>query len=109
MQFIPSTWRAYGMDGNDDGIADPHNIYDAALAAAAYLCVSGGPMATEDDWRRGLLDYNPSRAYVHDVLKAAYHYCFLATHTTATRTPGQVHPGTLRGNTAWPNDRHSRD
>ena len=42
MQFIPATWRAYGADGNGDGVADPFNINDAALAAAHYLCVAGG-------------------------------------------------------------------
>lgn len=71
MQFIPSTWQAYGRDGNGDDLADPHNIYDAALAAAAYLCTSGAPMATEDDWRRGLWAYNQSEAYADDVIEAA--------------------------------------
>ena len=74
MQFIPATWRSYGLDGNDDGVIDPHNIYDAALTAAAYLCASGGPMATEDDWRRGLLAYDHSTAYVAEVLEVAYTY-----------------------------------
>ena len=35
MQFIPSTWRAYGMGGD---IHDPH---DAILGAANYLHASG--------------------------------------------------------------------
>ncbi|WCO66258.1 D-alanyl-D-alanine carboxypeptidase family protein [Iamia majanohamensis] len=74
MQFIPSTWRAYGADGNDDGATDPHNLYDAALAAARYLCASGSPMATESDWRRGLWAYNHSEAYADDVIKAARRY-----------------------------------
>lgn len=74
MQFIPATWRAYGRDGNGDGYADPHNIYDAALAAAAYLCASGSPMATEVHWRQGIYAYNHSRAYVDEVLEAADRY-----------------------------------
>lgn len=37
MQFIPSTWERWESDGNDDGTADPHNIYDAAYAAGRYL------------------------------------------------------------------------
>lgn len=74
MQFIPATWRSFGLDGNDDGVIDPHNIYDATLTAAAYLCASGGPMATEDDWRRGLLAYNHSTTYVAEVLEIAYTY-----------------------------------
>lgn len=38
LQFLPSTWAGAGLDGSGDGVADPHNIYDAALAAASYLC-----------------------------------------------------------------------
>ncbi len=36
MQFIPSTWRVYALDGNGDGIASPHNVYDAALTAGRF-------------------------------------------------------------------------
>ncbi|WP_248814007.1 lytic transglycosylase domain-containing protein [Frankia sp. AgPm24] len=38
MQFIPTTWAWAGRDGSGDGHADPHNVDDAALAAAGYLC-----------------------------------------------------------------------
>ena len=38
MQFIPATWRAYGIDADGTGSADPFNINDAALGAANYLC-----------------------------------------------------------------------
>ena len=38
MQLIPSTWQRWGADGNGDGVADPQQIDDAALAAAHYLC-----------------------------------------------------------------------
>ena len=59
MQFIPSTWRAYGMGGD---IHDPH---DAILGAANYLHASGAP----GDYRRALYAYNPSRAYVEAVMR----------------------------------------
>ncbi len=39
MQFIPATWRELGRDGNGDGVKDPENFYDAALTAAAHLCL----------------------------------------------------------------------
>ena len=47
MQFIPGTWRGYGADGNGDGVADPQNLDDAALAAARYLCAGGGDLSTQ--------------------------------------------------------------
>jgi cell wall-associated NlpC family hydrolase len=38
MQFLPSTWRAYGVDADGDGRADPRNPADAIPTAANYLC-----------------------------------------------------------------------
>ncbi|HKF79565.1 MAG TPA: lytic murein transglycosylase, partial [Thermoleophilaceae bacterium] len=36
MQFLPSTWRRYGVDGNKDKRQDPYNPVDAVFAAARY-------------------------------------------------------------------------
>jgi soluble lytic murein transglycosylase-like protein len=58
MQFIPSTWEAYGMGG------DVHDPHDAIIGAANYLHASGAP----EDNRRALYAYNPSRSYVDAVL-----------------------------------------
>ncbi|NLA54934.1 MAG: hypothetical protein GX859_01335, partial [Corynebacterium humireducens] len=41
MQFIPESWKRYGRDANGDGVADPHQIDDAALGAAHLLCTNG--------------------------------------------------------------------
>jgi len=73
MQFITSTWMKWALDGNGDGVADVQNTYDAAAAAAAYLC-AGGPMRTDDDLRRGYFSYNHSPAYVEAVLTRAHDY-----------------------------------
>ena len=61
MQFIPSTWAAYGMGGD---VQDPH---DAILGAANYLHANGAP----GDPRRALYHYNPSSLYVDAVLAYA--------------------------------------
>ena len=37
MQFMPETWKSYGVDGNNDGLMDPYNPVDAIFAAARYL------------------------------------------------------------------------
>lgn len=60
MQFIPSTWAAYGLGG------DVHDERDAIFGAANYLRANGAP---RDD-RRALYHYNPVAAYVTAV--AAY-------------------------------------
>jgi soluble lytic murein transglycosylase-like protein len=61
MQFMPATWRRYGLDGD---IHDPH---DAILAAANYLRASGA----RRDIRGALHTYNPSGSYVDAVLRYA--------------------------------------
>ena len=61
MQFLPATWRAYGLGG------DVHDPRDAILGAANYLRASGAPR----DYRRALYAYNRSRAYVDAVLRYA--------------------------------------
>ena len=74
MQFIPATWRAYGADGDGNGVADPFNINDAALAAAHYLCVAGGNLSTDAGQRQAVMAYNHSDAYVNQVLGLAHAY-----------------------------------
>ncbi|MGN6429170.1 MAG: transglycosylase SLT domain-containing protein [Gaiellaceae bacterium] len=61
MQFMPATWRAYGLGGN---VHDPH---DAILGAANYLHANGAPRNV----RRAVFRYNPSPLYVDAVLRYA--------------------------------------
>ncbi|WP_198547516.1 lytic transglycosylase domain-containing protein [Streptomyces jeddahensis] len=85
MQFIPSTWAAWGADGNGDGRADPHNIYDAALAAGRYLCAGGRDLSQPGDLDRAILGYNHSRAYLRTV-RAWFAY-FLEGHQVVPDDP----------------------
>jgi len=73
-QFIPSTWLRWKADGNGDGVADPQNIDDAALAAGRYLCAGGKDLATGSGWWQAILSYNNSVAYVQNVFTAADGY-----------------------------------
>ena len=74
MQFIPSTWARWGADGNSDGHRDPFNVYDAAGAAAGYLCAAGGDLRTVAGQTRAVFAYNHVPSYVAAVLalEAAY-------------------------------------
>jgi transglycosylase-like protein with SLT domain len=74
MQFIPSTWAAYGIDGNGDGVTSPFNINDAALAAGRYLCAAGGDLQTAAGRSRAVLAYNHSDEYLALVLGTAAAY-----------------------------------
>ena len=68
MQFIPSTWRHYGVDGNGDGVVDITNVSDAIYAAANYLSASGGAV---NNYKTALWSYNPSSYYYSKVMGVA--------------------------------------
>ncbi|WP_019853052.1 lytic transglycosylase domain-containing protein [Actinopolyspora mortivallis] len=74
MQFIPSTWAKWSTDGNADGVGDPHNLDDAAMAAARYLCAGGRDMRTGEGWWNGILSYNNSVSYARKVFALAESY-----------------------------------
>ena len=67
MQFIPSSWRAYGVDANKDGKKDPYNPVDAIFAAGRYLKAAG----YEQDVRRSIFAYNHADWYVDSVMLRA--------------------------------------
>jgi membrane-bound lytic murein transglycosylase B len=74
MQFIPETWRLYGVDANNDGLVNPDNIDDAALSAAGYLCWRGKDLATPRGWMNALRAYNHSDQYARTVRDWATSY-----------------------------------
>ena len=74
MQFIPSTWRKWGSDGNDDGTADPNNVFDAAYSAGRYLCASGRDLRTGEGWTQAIFSYNHAEDYVRSVVARANSY-----------------------------------
>jgi murein DD-endopeptidase MepM/ murein hydrolase activator NlpD len=67
MQFMPATWKQYGVDANRDGVKDPFNPVDAIFAAARYLKAAGG----DTDIRRAVFAYNHADWYVDSVLMRA--------------------------------------
>ncbi|MFF0542899.1 lytic transglycosylase domain-containing protein [Nocardia thailandica] len=74
MQFLPETWHRYAADGNNDGIADPQNLFDAALTAGRYLCDGGLDMRDLGQQTKAILRYNNSMAYVANVMAWAGSY-----------------------------------
>src|SRR3954470_6441333 len=67
MQFMPSTWKQYGVDANQDGVKDPFNPVDAIFAAARYLKAAGG----DKDLRKAVFAYNHADWYVDSVMLRA--------------------------------------
>jgi murein DD-endopeptidase MepM/ murein hydrolase activator NlpD len=67
MQFIPSSWKSFGVDANSDGKKDPYNPVDAIFAAARYLKAAGA----DTDLRKAIFAYNHADWYVDSVLMRA--------------------------------------
>jgi len=67
MQFLPATFKQYGVDANGDGRKDPYNPADAIFSAARYLKAAGG----DKDVRKGIFAYNHADWYVQSVLLRA--------------------------------------
>jgi murein DD-endopeptidase MepM/ murein hydrolase activator NlpD len=67
MQFMPASWKTYGVDANDDGQKDPYNPVDAIFAAARYLKAAGA----DTDVRQAVFAYNHADWYVDSVLLRA--------------------------------------
>jgi hypothetical protein len=74
MQFLPSSWSRHRADGDGDGRADPHDLDDAALAAAGYLCAGGRRLDQPAGAIAAVFSYNHSYDYVRVVLTAAARY-----------------------------------
>jgi len=87
MQFIPSTWRIWGVDGNADGKADPNNIFDATLAAGHYLCADDRDLSTAAGLKAAILSYNHSEPYYQTVLAWAVAYRDRAVATAGSPLP----------------------
>jgi hypothetical protein len=69
MQFLPSTWAAYGTDGDGDGVTDVMNPVDAVHGAARLLCANGGADASR--LASAIWNYNHSDDYVRQVITLA--------------------------------------
>jgi len=74
LQFIPSSWETWAADGDGDGVADPNDLDDAALAAADYLCADGYDLTTGQGWADAVFSYNHAQAYIDAVHTAATAY-----------------------------------
>jgi hypothetical protein len=74
MQFIPSTWRAIGVDANADGAKNPQDMADAVTTTAVYLCSGKGDLTRPGDLQAAILRYNPSDSYARTVTAIADAY-----------------------------------
>jgi len=80
MKLVPSSWQAFGVDADRNGVKDISDIDDAALTAATQLCkdAKGGvrDLSRADSWWDGVLNYNGGtlRASAQKIFEAANDY-----------------------------------
>src|SRR3954447_11487834 len=67
MQFLPSTWKRWGVDANKDKRKDPYNPVDAIFSTARYLKAAGA----QHDLHKAIFAYNHADWYVDSVLLRA--------------------------------------
>src|SRR4051794_35736704 len=67
MQFLPSTWKTWGVDADNDRKKDPYNPVDAIFGAARYLKAAGA----DNDIRKAVFAYNHATWYVDSVMLRA--------------------------------------
>jgi hypothetical protein len=79
MQFLPSTFARYGVDGDRDGDRDVWDPADAVFSAAGYLCANGA--GRPEGLRGAIWRYNHADWYVELVLRIA--------ERLAARPPGR--------------------
>ena len=75
MQFLPSTWAEWGIDGfGPAGPPDVMNPFDAVPSAARLLCAAGALTGTQAGLRQAIFAYNHADWYVNEVLALAAQY-----------------------------------
>jgi hypothetical protein len=74
MQFMPSTWASWGIDGfGQTGTPNVMNPYDAVPSAARLLCADGAAGGGHALYN-AIFDYNHADWYVREVLALAAEY-----------------------------------
>ena len=74
MQFMPSTWKEWGIDGfGDTGTPDIMNPFDAVPSASEMLCAAGAAQGGSS-LQSAIFAYNHADWYVSEVLAIAREY-----------------------------------
>lgn len=73
-QFLPTSLRNCGVDGDGDCRVDLFTHADAISSIACYLHKSGFNRQKRATWRRAVYSYNHSEAYVDTIIRLANWY-----------------------------------
>jgi len=68
MQIIPGVWQRTGADSDGSSTANPHNVYDAALAAGRFLCEQDADLRSREGQMTAVFRYQRAEGFVRAVL-----------------------------------------
>lgn len=72
--LTPTTWRAYGIDADGDGILDPYDIDDSSLALGRLLCAGTEDLGKQSDWNAAIARQRAGGDYAKSVFTSANSY-----------------------------------
>jgi hypothetical protein len=93
MRFFPTVWQVVAVDGDGDGVRNPHDIDDAALAVAVYLCAPGEDLSDPAAMRAAVRGYDDARRYVELVL--AYEQVYRSGDFLVSASSGAARPASV--------------
>ncbi len=68
MQIIPGVWQRVGADSDGSSTANPHNVYDASLAAGRFLCEQDADLRSPEGRMEAVFRYKRAEQFVRAVL-----------------------------------------
>jgi membrane-bound lytic murein transglycosylase B len=74
MQVLPTVWRTYASDGDNDQIQDPYDIDDSTVAVARLLCSVNADLAQLSGWTAAIAKVQTGEAFASAVFQAADSY-----------------------------------
>ncbi|MGE5827093.1 MAG: murein transglycosylase [Micromonosporaceae bacterium] len=72
--LVPSVWRTYAADADGDGILDPYDLDDSALALATLLCAGSEDLSKASGWNAAIARVHPGTTYAKSVFTIADDY-----------------------------------
>lgn len=74
LHLMPTIWRAQAIDADDDGILDPYDLDDAALALARLLCSGTQDLSNATGWNTAVGRFHGGTTYARSIFTIANDY-----------------------------------
>ncbi len=92
MLLPAAAWEQHRADGNADGNADAQNVFDATLAASAWMCADGARLREPDGEARAVALFNGSPEFLANVREWSATYAKGAEVAESALAPAPARP-----------------